>query len=290
MTRAILAPLDAPADESKCGLASIPVALSLAALEGASLRVLHVLPPSTKPFAMADLVQRLGLDPDELRTCSCILDQRHGDAAEEIVRAAREQHALAIVLCTHAGHPSLAGDLGRTARHVLENAPCPVILVRPSRGRAPWRVRHVLLPHDGTPRTTEAMGRAADLAGRSIARLSVMHVAATHPGPAREPGAFQAPQYVDQRQHEWPAWASEFVERVTSASPLNPSQLRLVLGAGDPAREVLRYARENEVDLIVVAWAGTLDGEHAAVVRAVLLEAPCPVMVLKTDRHREHQE
>ena len=32
-------------------------------------------------------------------------------------------------------------------------------------------------------------------------------------GPS-QPGSLPAPRYIDQPQHEWPAWAGEFVERM----------------------------------------------------------------------------
>ena len=41
--------------------------------------------------------------------------------------------------------------LGRTAMKVLQNAPCPVVLVPPERGATPWHLHHILVPHDGTP-------------------------------------------------------------------------------------------------------------------------------------------
>ena len=41
-------------------------------------------------------------------------------------------------------------------------------------------------------------------------------------------------------------------------------QTRLFLRAGEPAAEIVRFAAEQESDLIVLAWHGSLAGERAA--------------------------
>jgi nucleotide-binding universal stress UspA family protein len=53
-----------------------------------------------------------------------------------------------------------------------------------------------------------------------------------------------------------------------------------VLGRGEPAAEILRVAREQSADLIVLAWKGNWAPEHAATLKAVVREAPCPLVVV----------
>lgn len=173
--------------------------------------------------------------------------------------------------------------LGLAARGVLSRARCPVVLVRPERGTGPWSLDELLVPHDGTPATTAALCPAAELARSIGARLFALHVAA--PGAPRheEPGSLQVPHYVDQPQHEWPAWAGEFVERLRSQCPIDLAQVRFFLGHGEPATEILRIAEEQGVDLIVLAWHGTLEAEHARIFKTLLHRAPCPMMVLRVD-------
>jgi nucleotide-binding universal stress UspA family protein len=54
------------------------------------------------------------------------------------------------------------------------------------------------------------------------------------------------------------------------------------LAPGVPGEEVLRFAREHHSDLIVLAWHGAWEGEHAATLKAVLAGAASPVMVMRT--------
>jgi universal stress protein A len=143
-------------------------------------------------------------------------------------------------------------------------------------------LRHVLLPHDGSP-TTAALARPAlEYVARTDAELLVLHVVA--PGASRlaEPGSFSAPLYVDQSQYEWPAWVQEFLERAY-CPPEETKRLRMALAVGEPGDEISRFARDNHVDLIVLGWHGALNAEHATTVRAVLRVPPCPLLLLRLE-------
>jgi nucleotide-binding universal stress UspA family protein len=179
---------------------------------------------------------------------------------------------------------SPAGEkpLGSTALAVLESAPCPIVLVRPDRGTRPWALHRVLLPHDGTPTTSAAIPPAAKVAATAGAELEVLHVAAPGSRPSQEQGSLMPPRYVDQPQHEWPAWAGEFLERLGGACELGSLKVHMSLGTGTPGEEVLRRAGEHASDLIVLAWRGAWEGERAATVKAVLRGAPCPVMIVRS--------
>ncbi len=73
---------------------------------------------------------------------------RAGVPAEEIVRAAAEEHADLIVLGTHGRGYVSRLLLGSVADRVVRTAPCPVVTVRERSGdaAAPGRPREALLP------------------------------------------------------------------------------------------------------------------------------------------------
>ena len=57
-----------------------------------------------------------------------------------------------------------------------------------------------------------------------------------------------------------------------------------VLVCGKPHFEIVRYARENSIDLIVMASHGLSGWEHAlfgSTAERVLRESPCPVLVVR---------
>ena len=98
-----------------------------------------------------------------------------------------------------------------------------------------------------------------------------------------EPGSFPVPRYVDQAQHEWSSWTDEVLARLARLCPDGPLKARLQVLGGDPGREILRVAADQAVDLIVVAWKGAWSDERAHTLKAIVRDAPCPVMVVRAE-------
>jgi nucleotide-binding universal stress UspA family protein len=266
-----------PLDGSLHALAALPVARVFAELLHGVIHLAHmaeaVLPPQ-------ELLHKLGLSADEAR--DAVVHQEGGDPAEGIARLAREQRSALIVMCMYTGQKEPTGGLGSVGRAVLRIAPCPVVLVPPARGRQPLLLQQILLPYDGTPTTATAFGPALELAERADAELLVLHVvAAGTPRPA-EPGSLSAPRYVDQPQHEWPAWTRGLLRRACSSQDLERKlKLRVALAVGEPGAQIVRFARDHHVDLIVLGWHGQIEPTRAAVVKAVLREGPSPLLLLR---------
>ncbi|MBI2863109.1 MAG: universal stress protein [Chloroflexi bacterium] len=267
----IILPLsDAP--EAK---AAMPMATTLAGVTASTIHILHV---AERPLSPAGLLEKLNLQPGEVR--GMLLDQISDTPAAAIAEAAAEKRASFIVMSTF-GHRK---PLSPVAEGVLKKAPCPVVFVRPESPRRGERIASILLPLDGTPTTAAAVGPAMEIAASNEARLDVLYVVASGAARPEEPGTLTAPRYMDQPQHEWPAWAREFVERFCTCPGVERPSLstRLFLRRGEPAPEILGFAGENKTDLIVLVWRGLLRGKRAATIKAVLRHAPCPVLVLRT--------
>lgn len=267
----VLVPLSG-APESK---ASLSLAKTIARIVGAKVHILHVADVALAP---KELLGRLGVHPEEVR--GMLLEQASGRPAETIARVAAEKKARLVAMATFGKRKPLSP----TAEGVLKHAPCPVAFVRPESPRLGERLERILLPLDGTPTTADAIEPAIDLASRSKAELDVLYVVAPTAERPEEPGTFTLPRYMDQPQYEWPAWAEEFLERFCRCVGQCPPPLptRLFLRRGDPAEEILRFAAENESDLIVLVWRGQFRGKRALTIKAVLRAAPCPVLVLHT--------
>lgn len=254
-----------PLDGSEQALAALPVAKVLSEIERAALHILHV--GEHGPAGKAPVLDGF------------TVDARIGAPVTEILQAAGETKPRLIVMCKHSG-AKRGKLLGSTATKVLHDAACPVVLVPPERGAAPWHLHHILVPHDGTPTTSAALPPAAELAQRAHAELLVAHVT-DHRAASAEPGSLTTPRYVDQPQHEWPAWTSEFVQRFAGVCPLGHLHVRIILAHGDPAAEILRLSEEQATDLIVLAWRGRWEAPHAATMKDILREARCPIMVVR---------
>ena len=269
-----------PLDGSIHATAAVPVARRLAALFHATLAVLHV---SDDALASAALVERMKLSSQDMR--GLVVDQRSGAAAVSIVQAASERHAALIVMCPQTRMDSKPRVFGSVAEAVLRAAPCPVVLVPPTRGHRDWALKQLLLPHDGTPTSAATIGPATQLASMAAAQLVVLHVATAGPELPTEPGTLVSPRYVDQPQHEWPAWAQEFLHRLRAIGRATDGvDIRLALAQGEAGSAIVDFARKNDSDLIVLGWRGALEPDRARTMRRVIRETICPVGVFRLDR------
>jgi nucleotide-binding universal stress UspA family protein len=272
-----------PLDGSVHATAAVPVARRLAELFHATLAVLHV---SDDALASAALVDRIKLSSQDVR--GLVVDQRSGAAAVGIVEEASKRRAALIVMCPRTRMDGRV--FGSVAEDVLRAALCPVVLVPPTRGRRDWALHQLLLPHDGTPTSAATIGPATQLASMAAAKLVVLHVATAGTERPTEPGTLVSPRYVDQPQHEWPAWAQEFLDRLRAIGRATDGvDISLALAQGEAGSAIVDFARQNDSDLIVLGWRGALEPGRARTMRRVIHEAICPVIVFRLDRDDDQQ-
>lgn len=265
-------------DGSPAAAAALSVARMVAAQLGASVEILHV---STDPDSSRR--ERLYLEreePDgmELRV---ILNE---EPATAILRAAEDPAVALLVLTTHGRTVEPGRGLGRVAEQVIAGSSRPLLLVRPEAvdtGRRVSALKRLLVPVDGSPATATALRAVAELAVRLGASLDLLYVADPAQAPKQEPGSIAAPRYIDQPQHEWPQWAGEVVARVGGCAEWPaavPTRTYLALGEAGP--EIVRFATEHDADAIVLVRRSRLEPGRAAVLRAVLDRAPCPIVLV----------
>ena len=73
------------------------------------------------------------------------------------------------------------------------------------------------------------------------------------------------PRYLDQPQHEWPAFSEEFLRRFLGGSGHFPPGVptRFFLGTGERAAQILRFANLLDSDLITLVWHGDCTSDPA---------------------------
>lgn len=254
---------------------ALPVAKVLADLLDATLHIVHV---AEQPLAFDELRRKLSLTVDAL--AGTVLDVLTGEPADSIVRLATEKNCFLTVMAMYTGSKP-EGGLGSVTEAVLQRVPCPVVLVPPDRALSRWQLQQVVLPQNGTPDTASATRPVIHLAQRARATLLVLHVSGAKTVPPKEAGALTVPYYMDQPQHEWPAWGEEFLERITCLCGY-PERigLKLSLAVGEPGAEIVRFAQIHQVDLIILPWRGSIAPNRAATLKSVMKAAPCPILVL----------
>jgi len=244
---------------------------------------LHGLFASSTSVAPNDVARMCRLPDHALH--GVILDVAVGDPGDRLVEVAQAHLASLFVVCAPEAQADPLG-LGSTAARALAGSPAGVIVVRENMA-IPERLERILVPLDGTPSTASSIGPAGELACQARAGIDIVYVGASGhrsiPPEDAEPGSMHAPRYVDQPQHEWPAFSEEFLDRFMGAIAHCPQDVptRMFLGAGRPAAEILRFANELSSDLVVLVWHGELDAQHGEVFGQVMRESPCPVLVLK---------
>jgi nucleotide-binding universal stress UspA family protein len=128
-------------------------------------------------------------------------------------------------------------------------------------------VRKILYPTDFSSYSTQAYFHAVGLAEAYRASLSVAYV------------------FTPGRDGQTPADASFWRGQLESVRPSNPKiPVTHVFLDGDPAAELVRYAGDAGIDLIVMGTHGRTGVERllmGSVAEKVMRDAPCSVLVVK---------
>jgi nucleotide-binding universal stress UspA family protein len=239
-------------------------ACALAAAARWEVRGVHVREPGVAEPAGADLdgLEVTAVDGDPVVALSSLVGGTTVDA-------------VAFGLSCSCDPGPHAPRLGHVAEALLNNQVAPVLLVRPGM-HAVTGLRRLIVPLEGSPSTSAAM-RAADEAlcarGREIVMLHVV----TGDTPA-ETGSLPAPRIMDQEHYEWAAWQDEFTMRF-SQCPAG-GRHRVAVRVGDPARVIAEEAGKGDAELIVLSWNGSFESGHGAVIKELLVTAPCPLLLV----------
>lgn len=180
---------------------------------------------------------------------------RSGAVAYEIIQAAEEQEADLVVIGSK-GLTGLAGFLlGSAARNVAKHAQRSVLVARDLR----HDLQRVVLAVDDSPHAVQAVDFLARLPLPADTVVHVVQVVRT-----LQPHAVVAPEFLVEYETALAEAAGEAAVAAQSMAQTACAQLQasgkqaepLVL-RGDPADEILSFARQQEADLIVAGARGT---------------------------------
>jgi nucleotide-binding universal stress UspA family protein len=142
-------------------------------------------------------------------------------------------------------------------------------------------LRRIVVPLEGSPSSSEAMRLTDEVFCRPGREIVVVHVSTADT--PDEPGSLPAPRMVDQEQYEWSSWHEEFTMRFATCP--EGGKHRTVVRVGDPLKVIISEAKRLPADLIVLAWGGVFTKGHSAVVRGILEDAPCPLLLVPVPGH-----
>lgn len=223
-----------------------------------------------------------------------------GSPGEKILEYSEEIQPALIVIGAKGLRATLGILLGGVAQHVVEYASCPVLVVR-----APYNgYRRILLVTDASPNSQYAVDYLRSIRLSPITELSVMHV--LPPIPIKP-----VPDYIS---HTWPT-APEMVpfylnelseeeaamlreeekagqailqQAVHTLQGSNSGlEIKSVLIRGDAASEIIQFARDHEIDLIVAGSRGESSIRSwllGSVSRKLVHYSSCSVLIVKEPR------
>jgi nucleotide-binding universal stress UspA family protein len=125
------------------------------------------------------------------------------------------------------------------------------------------RVRTILYPTDFSSYSNQAYLHAVAIAERHRASMTIMYVA--------------GPDQKEDAEH----WRGQ-LEQIKPANPKIP--VSHVYLEGDAATEIVQYARDARIDLVVMGTHGRTGIDRlvlGSVAEKVLRDAPCSVLVVK---------
>jgi len=268
-------------DGSPASATALPTARALAVQLNTALEVLHVASDQAPTEGLWSQLHA-GLSGAE----TIQIRSHAGEPAAAILEAASDPSVVLVVLTTHGHEVEPGRHLAHIAEEIVATTDGPVMLVRPEaktvRDSAIGPFRRLLVPLDGTPTIAAALPPATDLAGQLCAEIDLLYVAGPDESVPTEPGSMGAPRYVDQPQHEWTGWKAEVVQRFGSYLGQCPADvaMRMYLAHGDVASEITRFAIKHQSDAIVLVRRSRLEAGRGHVLRALLDQAPYPVLLL----------
>jgi nucleotide-binding universal stress UspA family protein len=186
----------------------------------------------------------------------------------EICRLAQELAADMIVMPTHGRTGFQHVFLGSTAERVVQHAPCPVLIVRPSphpgkdgaggKGEKD-RQRRILVPVDFSPASLDSLRYAISIAADVGAQLFVLHAVNVHDEVGNEGlGVYRLADFRQTARRD----AEREMEQFLKPVDFGGVPCELLICNGKPAPEICEAAERRAVDLIVTGTHGRTGFKH----------------------------
>lgn len=273
----ILLPLDGSPEAAKAA----GCALWLAEALGSTLHVLHA---TAHPLSVRDALARLRVP--HVQDARVVVHQVPG-GAEAAVLEEIAAHRIDLVVMSARGESASANvapsrRLGTIAQAVIERSPVPVVVLPLHyRQSLPWT--SMLAAASGEVSADQALEAAVHLAAALRLKVTVVH-SGDGPGGA---GAAPLGAYVDAPHHEYPQRLDQMVERGLAGCAAEEAQCvhEVLLCRGEPASVLLEQVAGHASSVLALGWHGALGAGRALVLKRLLEEAECALLVVRGAEH-----
>jgi nucleotide-binding universal stress UspA family protein len=148
------------------------------------------------------------------------------------------------------------------------------------------KVEKILFPTDFSEGSFHALPYAVDLTKHYNARLYILHVVYD---------VFKATDThiphisADELYKEISEWANKEIDTCCIEEIRGLSNVEKVVLKGIPHEEIMKYAAEKQIDMIIIGTYGKKGLERfifGSTAEKVVRNAPCPVMTVRIPEHR----
>ncbi len=288
-----------PTDFSRAANTALPHALKIAQKYEADINILHVATPysddpSAPEYQQLDEGNFRGYIEKSLGEISQATEASQKVTTEVVREVAPARGILDFieekgidltVMGTH-GHSALAQFfVGSVAERVVRHASCPVLTV--AQDRKEYRnnpdYQEILVAFDFSEHSKKAARKARAMAARYSAHLQVLYVVEQEVHPAfylkwRESMARELPQIAEE--------AKESLRSTLGEEGLRDLDVHVEIGDGKAHAEISKFARANQVDLIVMGTHGLSGLDRmllGSTTERLVRTASCPVLTFKLD-------
>lgn len=148
------------------------------------------------------------------------------------------------------------------------------------------RLERILVPTDMSEFSEHALRYACEFARRFGADLHLLNVVQDVVAMVPEPGmAFPAPgEYMQELEQA----SREALEKIPDPAWVDGVSVVREIRVGTPFVEVVRYAKSEDIDLIVIGTHGRSGLAHVllgSTAERVVRKAPCPVLSVRPEGH-----
>jgi nucleotide-binding universal stress UspA family protein len=206
-----------------------------------------------------------------LRRKGAVVDTRLqvGTPAEQIAAFAKGGDFDLIALCSRGKSGLKRALFGSTSEEVLRLTSTPVLVVPPlERHPAPSAIRKIVVPHDGSHRSGEALKPAAELALAQDSKICFVTVVSPT------------------KKEELPVEiVAENLFRQQRELQKKNLEVEIAVLYGDPSERLIAFAQENQADLVALSTHGRsgLDRVlYGSVAESVLRKGQFPLLVVRT--------
>jgi nucleotide-binding universal stress UspA family protein len=210
-----------------------------------------------------------------------------GDEASVIVDQAFSAQADLIVMATHGRSGLSRWMMGSVTEKVLQQAHCPVLAVRSDKP-----IERILITLDGSAASEAALEPGLALAQALAAKVTLLQVQSgqDYVSPREVERLDAVEQGLGLRLQDSVYYAAEaYLDYLkTRYESVVDGSLETAVLDGPPARRIIQYIEENEIDLVVMATHGRTGLSrwlYGSITEKVLRAAPCAKFIMRPPQH-----